>query len=113
MKYEAVSFQDSLNRLFIGEALQNVHYYSEYDGYVTFNRNTADVQEVPVSPILFETESGKYITLMSANYEPYPGYTTGIGFSDRINEPFERAQPYPRFKLDIIKRRKNKTSVDN
>lgn len=80
MKYEAVSFQHSLNHLFVGDVLQNVYYYSEYDGYVTFNSITADVQEVPVSPILFETESGKYITLMSADYEPYPGYTTGIGF---------------------------------
>ena len=90
MKYVRKKMQAKLNELLLNEKLKDVFYYSEYPGFESFNSLSGDVQEVYMSPILLETHSGKFISFVSSDYLPILGYTTGIGISDKIKEPYER-----------------------
>lgn len=72
MVYDKALMESEINTL-LGEELENVFYYKEYEGYTTFNYLADDLVEVPLLGILLHTSSDHFFNIISSDYYPYYG----------------------------------------
>ena len=90
MRYNREALEAKVVDSLIGEKLKEVYYDIDYEGFIPFFQLFPNVQEIPTSAILIETDSGKFISVISTDYAPYYGYLSGIDISVDIKKSYNR-----------------------
>lgn len=70
MDYKRKILQSEMDSL-LGESINNVFYYTEYEGYDVFQQLSNETVEVPFLGILLETSSDRFYNITSYDYAPY------------------------------------------
>src|SRR5690554_311633 len=70
MNYKRKKLQTELDSL-LGESINNVFYFTEYEGYDVFQQLSHETVEVPLLGILLETSSERFYNIISYDYAPY------------------------------------------
>lgn len=70
MEYKKERLQRELNNL-IGEEIQSVFYYNEYEGYTTYSQLSDKVVQLPLAGMRLLTKTNNHYKVSEMDYSPY------------------------------------------